>query len=103
MNSFSQFGIKVTVKSFVGDKVKISKILDKEIIIQDFKIEDSKVDVFKSKGCDKCLCLQILLSGEQRIVFTSSLGLLEAIQLVPETGFPFSTTIIEENERYKFT
>jgi hypothetical protein len=102
MNRFDQFNITINAKSFVGDKIKISKILGKEIVIHDWKIEDSKVNAFKERGCDKCLHLQISINGEKHIVFTSSCGLLEAIQQVPKTGFPFTTIIIEENDRYKF-
>jgi len=29
--------------------------------------------------------------------------LIEVIQKIPESGFPFTTTIIEENDRYLFT
>jgi hypothetical protein len=103
MNKFDQFDIKVTSKSFIGEKIKISKIFGKEIIVHDWKIEDSKVNAFKERGAGKCLHLQISIYGEKHIVFTSSCGLLEAIQQVPKTGFPFSTIIIEENDRYKFT
>jgi hypothetical protein len=103
MNSFKQFGIKVKSKSFVGDKVKMSKILNKEIIVHDYKIEDSKIPSYHDRGAGKCLCLQIENRGEKCIVFTSSSGLLEAIQQVPDTDFPFSTTIIQENDRFKFT
>ena len=101
MNSFSQFNIKTSVKGFEGDKIKMSKILNREIVVHHFKIEDSKV--FKERGSGKCLHLQISFNKEKHIVFTSSSGLIETIQQVPENGFPFSTTIIEENDRYIFT
>jgi hypothetical protein len=96
MNTFSQFNIKTTAKGFEGNKIKISKIINKQIVVHDFKIEDSKV--FKGK----CLHLQISVNNEKHIIFTSSTGLIEAIQQVPNEGFPFSATIIEENDRFKF-
>jgi hypothetical protein len=101
MNSFSQFNIKTSAKGFEGDKIKISKILNKEIVVHHFKIEDSKV--FKDRGSCKCLHLQISVNGEKHIVFTSSGGLIDAIIQVPETGFPFTTTIVEDGDRYIFT
>jgi RNA-directed DNA polymerase len=101
MNSFSQFNIKTNTRGFEGDKIKISKILNREIAVHHFKIEDSKL--FKDKGSGKCLHLQISLGDKMHIVFTSSSCLIEAIMQVPENGFPFSTTIVEENDRYKFT
>jgi len=42
MNEFKDFGIKTTSKSFVGDKIKMSKILNKKIAVIDFKMSDSK-------------------------------------------------------------
>jgi hypothetical protein len=101
MNSFSQFNIKQTTKGFEGDKIKISRILNREIVVHHFKIGDSKV--FKERGSGKCLCIQLSMNNEKHIVFTSAGGLIETIQQVPENGFPFSTTIIEENDRYVFT
>jgi len=101
MNSFSQFNIKITSQAFEGDKIKMSKILNREIVVHHFKIEDSKV--FKERGSGKCLCLQISFDQRKHVVFTGSTGLIEIIQQVPESGFPFTTTIIEENERYLFT
>jgi hypothetical protein len=102
MNSFSQFNIKPSdKKSFEGDKIKMSKILNREIVVHHFDLKDSKV--YKEKGTGKCLSLQISFSNEKHIVFTSSVGLIEAIQQIPDSGFPFTTTIIEENDRFKFT
>ena len=101
MNRFSQFNISIPAKGFEGDKIKISKILNKEIIVHQFKIEDSKI--FKDRGTCKCLHLQISINNEKHIVFTSSNGLIDAIQQVQESEFPFITTIIEENDRFKFT
>ena len=101
MKSFSQFNIKSTNKAFDGDKIKMSKILNREIVVHHFKIEDSKV--FKDRGSGKCLHLQISVDKVKHIIFTSASGLIESIQQVPEDGFPFTTTIVEESERFKFT
>lgn len=100
MNSFKQFNIKAPERGFEGDKIKISKVLNREIVVHRFKIEDSKV--FK-KGADKCLHLEIAINGNKHVLFTGSTGLLEAIKQVPAEGFPFKTTIVEENDRYMFT
>jgi hypothetical protein len=101
MNSFSQFNIAASSKNFEGDKIKMSKILNREIVVHAFKIEDSKV--FKDRGTGKCLHLQISFNNEKHIVFTGSTGLIEVIEQIPASGFPFSTTIKQENERYLFT
>lgn len=98
MNNFKNFKIKPNLTNFVGDKIKINKILNKEIIIQKFKIEDSTV----KKGT-KCLILQIEYKDENHIIFTGSKILQEMIIQVPEDGFPFKTTIVLNHEHLEFT
>lgn len=99
MNQFKDFGITVTSKAFVGDKIKIERILNVNIQVHDFKIEPSKFE----KGNGKRLCLQITLGDTKRIIFTSSMNLMDMVQQVPADKFPFSCTIIRENEGFYFT
>lgn len=102
MNSFSQFNIKpINKERFEGEKIKMYKIFNREIVVHRYKIEDSKI--FKDRGSCKCMHLEISLKGEMHVVFTSSSGLMDAIVQIPETGFPFTTTIVKDNERYMFT
>ena len=101
MNKFSQFNITTSTKGFEGDKIKMSKVLNREIVVHDYKIEDSKI--FPERGSGKCLHLQISINGEKHIIFTSSCGLINAITQIPADNFPFSTTIIQENERFSFS
>jgi len=102
MGKFSDFNIKVANdKAFIGDKIKMTRILGKEIIVHHFKIGPSKI--YKERGTCLCLQLQISLNSEKHIIFTSSSGLIDAIQQVPENEFPFTTIIMQENERFKFT
>ena len=101
MNKFSQFEVKPVSKIFEGDKIKMAKILNREIVVNDFKLEPSKH--FSDRGSGQCLSLQISLNDIKHIVFTSSCGLIEVIQQIPESGFPFTTTIIQEGERFLFT
>lgn len=103
MTSFKDLNIVYTAKSFEGDKISIDRILNQEITVVDYKIEDSKVKSFQERGADKCLYLQIRYKGELRVLFTGGSALLEVIQKVPAEGFPFTTTIIKENKRFIFT
>ena len=48
MKKFSELGIKPPEIGFIGEKIKISKILNREIIVQDFKIDKSKYPKNKS-------------------------------------------------------
>jgi hypothetical protein len=99
MKSFKQFNIQVTSKSFEGDKIKIDRVLNKEIIVHAFKIEDSKFE----KGNGKCLYLQIHVDNAKRVLFTGSASLMEMIKQVDKNDFPFTTTIVRENERFQFS
>lgn len=100
MHSFKDLGIKATSKSFEGDKIKIDRIQNKEIVVEAYKIEASK---FKEKGNGKCLYMQITIDGTKRVLFTGSTNLMEMIEQVPADKFPFKTTIVKENERFEFT
>ena len=99
MVKFKDLGIQTEVKGFVGDKIKISKILNKNIIVDAFKISDSKFE----KGNGKCLQMQITIGQTKHVVFTGSIGLMESLQKVPAGSFPFETIIVEDNDRYSFT
>lgn len=98
MNNFKDFGIKPKLNSFTGDKIKIDRILNTEITVLQYKIQDST-----KKPGTKYLTLQIEKSGTRHVVFTSSIVLSEMIQQVPEDKFPFKTTIIKESEHLEFS
>lgn len=98
MNNFKDLKIKPIAMSFVGEKVRINKVLNSEIVVCDYKIEDSK-----KKPGTKYLTLQIERKGDKEILFTGSNILMSTIEQVPKEKFPFSTTIIQEDQRYQFT
>lgn len=100
MKNFSELGIKSQAKGFEGEKIKTERILNKEVIVEDYKIVTSK---FTDKGSGKCLHLQILVDGNKRVWFTGSFNLMEVIERVPKEAFPFKTIIAKENERFEFT
>ena len=98
MNNFKDFDIKAEINSFTGDKIKIDKVLNKEIKILGFKIEDSKI-----KLGTKLLTLHITKSEENHVIFTGAKLLMEQIIQVQKEKFPFNTTIVKESECLKFT
>lgn len=98
MNNFKQFNIKPTTISFIGDKVRINKVLNTEIIVHDYKIKDSE-----KKPGTKYLTLQISRKDEKEIVFTGSKTLMDMIDQVPKEQFPFRTTIQQEDQMFQFT
>lgn len=99
MKQFKDFGISTESKGFVGDKIKIHKIFGKEIVVHKYAIKDSKYE----DGNDKCLHLQISIGDKKHVIFTGSNSLMESIQMVEKTDFPFMTKIIEQDERFEFT
>jgi ribosomal protein L31 len=97
MKKFQDLNIKYEASTFTGDKIKITKILNRVISVHAYKIEKSKF------GSGQCLYLQIEISQKKHIVFTGSTVLIEMIQQVDQSDFPFETTIVQENEMYVFT
>ena len=100
LKKFSELGIKVESKKFVGEKVRLGKFLNVEIMVHDYKIEDSK---YPKKNGDKCLHLQISVEGKKYVSFSIAKGLMQTIELIPKKEFPFSTKITNENDVYEFT
>ncbi len=98
MNAFKDFNIKPQLYTFVGDKIKIDRIINIPITVIDFKIEESTV-----KQGTKRLTLQIEKNQTKHIIFTGSKILQQQIQQVQKDKFPFVTTIIKDNEYFEFT
>lgn len=99
MKRFSELGIKPNPNRMSGEKIKISRILNKEITVLSCRIEDSKYGKNKS---GKCLYLQIEVDNQKHIVFTGSDVLIESIRQVKPEDYPFLTTIIKDGECFEF-
>lgn len=99
MRKFSDFNIKTEEKGFVGDKIRIERILNREITVHAFRVEPSK---FEGKG--DCLWMQIAIGETKHVLFTSGKKLIDDLGKIPAEEFPFTTTIIkEESNRLIFT
>lgn len=98
--TFKELNIQTNLENLTGDQIKISKILNRQITVEKFRIVPSK---FHDKGNGKRLDIQIKFGDETRMVWTGSQTLMDQILKVPQDKFPFTTTIIEENERFQFT
>lgn len=97
MKTFAAFNIKIEQSTFTGDKIKIKKILNIPVVVHGYKLEPSKH--FKNE----CLHLQIEVNSQKHVCFSGSSKLIEQIKQVPQDGFPFTTTIVEDNDMYLFT
>jgi len=97
---FSDLGITVENKRFVGEKIRLAKVLNTEIMVHAYHIKQSK---FPERGSDKCLWLQISINDKKYVSFSVAKILMETIQKVPESSFPFLTKITNDNDSYEFT
>lgn len=71
IKKFSQLGIRLINNGFEGEKIKIERVLNREVIIHDFKIEPSK---FPDKN-EKCLHMQISVDNQKRVIFCTGVAL----------------------------
>ncbi len=98
MKQFKDFNIRPNITSFVGDKIKIDRVLNREIIVTNYKVEPSK-----HHENTQCLHLEFQMNGNHHVLFTSGTILIQMIEKVPKGDFPFRTTIVKENEHFEFT
>lgn len=99
MKLFSELNVPAPTGSFAGEKIKIAKIMNREIAVLDSRIDDSKYPKNKS---GKVLMLQLEVDGEKRILFTGSDVLIAQIQHVNKEDYPFKVTIVKEGEHFEF-
>lgn len=99
MRKFSELGIKTEVR-MTGNKINITRIMNREITILDYRLEESK---FTKNKSGKCLFLQLEVDGEKRVVFTGSDVLISQIKQIPNEELPILATIIKNGEYFEFT
>ncbi len=100
MNDFKDLGVKQFSKPMSGDKIEIERVLNRRIIILDYRIEPSK---YPDHGNGKRLVLQIDVDNSTRIIFAGSVSLQDAILQIPREKLPFSATIIKDGKMHRFT
>ena len=84
---FSDLGIIINKDLFSGEKISITKIINKDILVKSYKLSESK---FSS---NQCLTIQINVDGQDRIVFTGSKNLISQIEQINKDDFPIETKI----------
>lgn len=102
IKKFSDYGIKAPEMEFKGDKIKISRIFNRPVMVHHFRIGPSQIESKKGEA-SRCLTLQISINEENHIIFTGSEVMMDTIQKLPKNAFPFETTIINNSQRYEFT
>jgi len=107
--SFSSFNIGGADGFLKGTKVPIDSIINRPIIITDFRIDKSKFPNKKTNQFGECLRLQFVYPKESeenvKILFTGSRILIDMIRKIDndeDCEFPFIATIVREGNYYKF-
>lgn len=95
---FGDLCIAVEVNTLTGEKIKIVKVIGKEILVKDFKVTESKY-----KKTTHCLTIQFELGGENKVIFTGSTMLKKQLEQVNKEDFPFIATIEIINDTYQFS
>lgn len=93
-------GLKINQKRFIGEKIRLAKVLNTEIVIHDFEIKPSK---YPDSGNDKCVYIQLSIEGKKYVAFSIAKVLMSTLSQLPENAFPFTTKIISNNDYYEFT
>ena len=84
-------------KSFDGEKKKLNDILNKEILILDFKVKDSKHRIGS-----KYITIQFRENNENFIVFTGSIVIINQFEKYKD-NIPFYTIIKRIDKYYTLT
>lgn len=92
MNRFSDFSTEFQLE---GDKIPIETVLNTDIIVENYKITDSKY----KDGNGKLLTLQIQVNNNKNIIFTGSEVLKNQIEKYKEK-LPFVAKIVKINNKY---
>lgn len=100
MKLFKELGVKIDSMPMLGEKIRINRIVNKEIEVTDYEINKSK---YEEKSGPEYLKLQIKYEDEVRVVFTGASMLIKTIKKIEKAQLPFKTIIIEQNGFYQFT
>ena len=99
MKKFSELNIVQPDQSFTGEKIKLYNLLNREIIITDYRIVESKFTNSNTQRLD----IDLTIDNNKRVTWTGSKRLIDTIRQIDKTELPISTTIVKEGESYKFT
>ena len=97
-NKFPSFAVFARGKlPLPGVKMRLEQILNREILVTDFRIMKSK-----HHPDQDCLQFQYLLDNQVCVSFTGSCVLIDQISSVGE-NIPFNTTVVKIDRYYSFS
>lgn len=99
MKRFKDFA---TEQVLDGEKMRIKDILNIEVEILSFRINDSKYQDQHDKSKKECLTLQIRHNNRKYVVFTGSKVIRDQMRKY-EKELPFMATIREINKYYSLS
>lgn len=85
---------------FEGTKIEINELIDRNIVLHDFKIEKSK---YPKPGKENCLHLQVAIGEIKYISFTPTLALINQVSQMDKNDLPITTKIIKVGKRLEFS
>ena len=97
MHRFSDFADE---EQLAGQKIKIADVIDKEIVVKNYRITGSKYSDKTTKK--QCLTLQIEIDDKAYVLFTGSTVLIGQIDKYKDE-LPFLATIQKIDKFYSFT
>jgi len=100
MKKFSELGYKPRTQGLIGKKISIDEVINESVIVECFRIEPSK---YSDKGNGKCLYLQVIHNGQQRVVFTGSVNLQDIMSQTKDGDLPFEAIIKKVGKGYEFS
>jgi hypothetical protein len=80
-----------------GVKKRLDEVLNKQILITDFRIRDSK-----RRAGTQCLQIQFLMDNDVCVAFTGSTVLADQMEFIKEK-LPISTVILKIDKYYSFS
>ena len=99
MKKFSDLNITQGNQNFSGEKIKLYNLLNREIIITDYRIVQSK---YKDANAER-LDIELEIDNNKRLTWTGSTRLIETIKQIAKEDLPILTTIVKDGESYRFS
>jgi hypothetical protein len=98
MQRWSEFADEV--KPLEGEKISITDVLNREIVVKSARISESKYKDRREDG--RLVTMQIELEGKPHVLFTGSEVIAGQVQKYLDR-MPFSATIVKVDRYYTFS
>lgn len=90
MRNFGELNVVVN-RRFAGQRIRINTLLDRDIIVHDIEIRESKIK--KENEEKKCIYVDIEVDGERRLLWGSYRFMIQQAEQLTSDHFPFKCRI----------